>query len=220
MTHVAIAEDNAFLIQAIREKLALAGDITVAWVARDGEAFSRKLEDDHHLDLVLMDIEMPRVNGIEATRRLKARHPQIKVVMLTTFDDDERIFEAIQAGADGYLLKDIDARALAEAIRETLAGGAVMTPSIAAKALRLLRNPPAHKLEGAVAGGDAETAQLSARETDVLEQLAKGLTYQAVADNLFISPHTVRKHVENLYGKLRVHNKLAAVEEARRRRLI
>ena len=217
MTHLAIAEDNGFLVQAIRDKLAFADDMHVAWTARDGDAFLRKLkQQDAPPDLVLMDIEMPNLNGIETTRQLKALHPQVKVVMLTAFDNDELIFEAIQAGADGYLLKEVDAEALAAGIRETLAGGAAMTPAIAAKTLRLLRQP----LPETVSTEESETVQLSARERDVLEQLAKGLTYQAVADNLFISPHTVRKHVERLYGKLQVHNKLQAVSEARRLRLL
>ena len=217
MTHLAIAEDNGFLVQAIRDKLAFADDMHVAWTARDGDAFLRKLkQQDAPPDLVLMDIEMPNLNGIETTRQLKALHPQVKVVMLTAFDNDELIFEAIQARADGYLLKEVDAEALAAGIRETLAGGAAMTPAIAAKTLRLLRQP----LPETVSTEESETVQLSARERDVLEQLAKGLTYQAVADNLFISPHTVRKHVERLYGKLQVHNKLQAVSEARRLRLL
>ena len=216
MIHVAIAEYNGFLLQAIREKLASAEDLAVAWTARDGERFLRKLSTEVRPDLVLMDIEMPALDGIETTRRLKALHPQVKVVILTAFDDDARVFAAIQAGADGYLLKDVDPGALAAGIRETLAGGAAMTPSIAAKTLRLLREPPpAHATPD-----EGESVALSPRERDVLEQLARGLTYQAVADNLFISPHTVRKHVERLYGKLQVHNKLQAVSEARRLRLL
>jgi len=216
MIHLAIAEDNSFLIQAIREKLSVAEDISIVWTARDGEQFLQQLAEDSSLDLVLMDIEMPRLNGVEATRRLKALHPQIKVVMLTAFDDDALVFEAIQAGADGYLLKEVQSADLIAGIRETLSGGAAMTPSIAHKTLRLLRDP----LPPTVPSAEAEAVILSQREVEVLEQLAKGLTYQAAADNLHISPHTVRKHVERLYGKLQVHNKLSAVEAGRRRGLI
>ena len=214
MITIAIAEDNGFLIQAIREKLDFAEDITIAWTASDGAEFAEALARDPHLDLVLMDIEMPRVDGIEATRALKAKHPHIKVVMLTAFDNDDLIFRAIQAGADGYLLKQVNARDLAAGIRETLTGGAAMTPSIAMKTLRLLRNPTVESSE------PEDDVKLTPREVEVLEQLSRGLTYKAAALNLFISESTVRKHVEKLYGKLQVHNKLQAVEEGRRRRLL
>ena len=217
MITLAIAEDNGFLIAAIREKLDFAEDLRIAWTARDGRAFAERLQEDANIDLVLMDIEMPHVNGIEATRALKAKHPQIKVVMLTAFDDDELIFQAIRAGADGYLLKETKAGELIAGIRATLEGGAAMTPSIAMKTLRLLRDPLPE--EAAATPAEREEVELSQREIEVLEQLAQGLTYQAVAANLFISPHTVRKHVERLYGKLQVHNKMAAVAEGRRRRL-
>lgn len=212
--HIAVVEDNGFLVEAILDKLEFSKEVKVAWVARDGAECARKLEQDHHLDLVLMDIEMPRVDGIEATGALKAKFPQIKVVMLTAFDDDDKIFRAIQAGADGYLLKEVKANDLIDGIRDVLAGGAAMTPSIAMKTLRLLRNP--NSVESEI----IDEVVLTDREIAVLEQLAQGLTYQATAENLFISPHTVRKHVENLYGKLQVHNKLQAVAEAKKRKLL
>ena len=212
---VAVVEDNGFLIEAILEKLEIAKEeLEVAWVARDGAECARKLKQDHHLHVVLMDIEMPKVNGIEATAALKAKYPHLKVVMLTAFDDDEKIFRAIQSGADGYLLKEVKASELIEGIRDVIAGGAVMTPSIAMKTLRLLRNPISADEK------PIDDVVLTDREVAVLEQLAQGLTYQATADNLFISPHTVRKHVENLYGKLQVHNKLQAVAEAKKRKLL
>ncbi len=212
--HVAVVEDNGFLIEAILDKLEYSEQIKVSWVARHGAACATALEKDHNLQVVLMDIEMPKVDGIEATRSLKLKFPQIKVIMLTVFDDDDKIFRAIQAGADGYLLKEITAPALFEGICDVLAGGAAMTPSIALKTLRLLRDP------SSIPDTPVDDVKLSSREIDVLEQLAQGLTYQAAADNLYISPHTVRKHVENLYGKLRVHNKLHAIAEAKKRNLI
>src|SRR5690606_13426295 len=129
-------------------------------------------------------------NGIEATALVKQKYPQIKIIMLTVFDDDENIFKAIQAGADGYLLKDTEPQALYEAITQTLEGGAVMTPSIAMKALNLLRSPLA---EEADADEAEETIKLTSREVEVLEQLSTGLPYTSIAENLIVSPSTVRR---------------------------
>ena len=162
-----------------------------------------------------MDIEMPEVNGIEATYQIKQRWPQIKVIMLTVFDSDEKIFNSIRAGADGYLLKDAENQDLEKAIRDTLEGGAAMTPSIALKTLRLLRNP---QLPENLA--EPEEVRLSKREIEILEQLSKGLKYKIIADNLFLSIGTVKKHVDNVYAKLQAHNKLEAIQKAKSNRLI
>src|SRR5690606_37455358 len=159
---------------------------------------------------------MPEMDGIEATRLIKAKYPQIKVLMLTVFDDETRIFRAIQSGADGYLLKDTAPEALYQAVVQTMEGGAAMTPSIAKKALNLLRNP----LEPSAPEDERDRVKLSGREVEVLEQLAKGLPYTRIAENLFLSPSTVRKHIENIYQKLQVHSKLHAVLEASLRRFI
>ena len=138
--------------------------------------------------------------------------------MLTVFDDDDNIFRAIQSGADGYLLKETEPQALYDAIVQTLEGGAVMTPSIAFKTLNLLRTPLS---ESPRQSGEVEDAiQLSHRETEVLRQLSTGLPYTSIADNLCISPSTVRRHIENIYRKLQVHSKIEAIELARKRRII
>jgi DNA-binding NarL/FixJ family response regulator len=135
--------------------------------------------------------------------------------MLTVFDDDENIFKAIKAGASGYLLKEIDAKNLHKSIFEVVNGGAPMTPSIALKTLKLLRNPSL--LESAE---KIDEIKLTIRETDILEHLSKGLNYNEIADNLIISPSTVRKHIENIYKKLQVHNKIEAVLKAKKHNLI
>jgi DNA-binding NarL/FixJ family response regulator len=158
---------------------------------------------------------MPVLNGIETTQIIKQKYPHIKVIMLTVFDNDENIFNAIKAGADGYLLKEIDPESLYNGIKDTLNGGAAMNPSIALKTLKLLRNPI--DIENPV---EKEEISLSSREIDVLEQLAAGLSYTVIADNLFLSPSTIRKHIENIYKKLQVHNKLEAVQKAKRHNLI
>jgi len=212
---IAIVDDNSFLLKAVGDKLAFFEAIAVKWKAVNGLQCLEKLEEDHHLDLILMDIEMPVLGGIGATIKIKAKYPQIKVVMLTVFDNDENIFNAIKAGADGYLLKDIDPDTLYKGIVDTLNGGAAMTPSVALRALRLLRNPMAIDHIAT-----QEEVFLTNREEEVLEQLAKGLSYTKIAENLFLSPSTVRKHIENIYSKLQVHSKLEAVQKAKRNNLI
>ena len=215
MFKIGLVDDNIFMLNSIKEKLSLFDNLKIKSLCRGGAELLESLEDDSHYDLILMDIEMPGLNGIETTAILKKKYPQIKVVMLTVFDNDDNIFNAIKAGADGYLLKDVPPDALYRGIINTLNGGAGMNPTIAMKALKLLRNPEAIKNDK-----DAEKILLTSREIDVLEQLGKGLSYIKIADNLFISPSTVRKHIENIYKKLQVHNKLEAVQEAKRRNLI
>lgn len=212
---IAIADDNSFLISAVKEKLSFFEDLNFKFSAMDGSELLAQLEDNFNLDLILMDIEMPILNGIEATEIVKQKYPHIKIIMLTVFDNDENIFNAIKAGADGYLLKEINARDLHDGIVETLNGGAAMNPSIAMKTLKLLRNPMSIENQK-----DKEDIQLTARETDVLEQLSKGLNYSKIAENLILSTGTVRKHIENIYRKLQVHNKLEAVQKAKRNNLI
>lgn len=213
---IAIVDDNVFLAKAINEKLASFDDLKVKFTVHNGSEFLAKLEKDHNLDLVLMDIEMPVLDGIETVNIVKQKYPHIKVLMLTVFDNDENIFNAIRAGADGYLLKEAEDEKLYTAIKEILAGGAAMSPSIAVKTLKLLRYPEKQELL-AIA---EDPIALSTREQEVLEQLAEGLSHTSIAKNLFLSPSTVRKHIENIYKKLQVHNKLEAVQKARRQSLI
>jgi DNA-binding NarL/FixJ family response regulator len=212
---IAIVDDNTFLIKTVEEKLSFFEDLEVKFTAMDGEDLLLKLDANQNVDLILMDIEMPILNGIEATEKVKQKYPQIKIIMLTVFDNDENIFNAIKAGADGYLLKEINAGDLHSGIIETLNGGAAMNPSIALKTLKLLRNPFVAKDTE-----DLEHIKLTEREVDVLEQLSKGLSYNAIANNLILSTGTIRKHVENIYRKLQVHNKLEAVQKAKRNNLI
>ncbi|HBD27137.1 response regulator transcription factor [Flavobacterium sp.] len=210
-----IVDDNTFLIKAIQEKLSFFDEIQIKFTALDGSDLLTKISNNHNIDVILMDIDMPILNGIEATEIIKNKYPHIKVIMLTVFDNDENIFNAIKAGADGYLLKEVEPKTLYEGIIDTLNGGAAMNPSIALKTLKLLRNPI--DLDNKK---EEEIIKLSAREIDVLEQLSKGLNYINIAENLFLSPATVRKHIENIYTKLQVHNKLEAVQKAKKNNLI
>lgn len=212
---VAIVDDNSFLISVIKEKLSFFEDISIKHTSFNGSELLSKLEDNHNLDVILMDIEMPVLNGIETTQIVKQKYPQIKIIMLTAFDNDENIFNAIKAGADGYLLKEINPKELHNGILETINGGAAMNPSIALKTLKLLRNPI--NIDNPK---DQEIISLSKREVEVLEQLSKGLSYTIIAKNLFLSPSTVRKHIENIYKKLQVHSKIEAVQKAKDHNII
>ena len=211
---IAIVDDNVFLQKAVAEKLSFFDDLILKFTAINGKDLLTKLEANKNIDLILMNIEMPECNGIEATKMVKSKYPQLKIIMLTVFDNDENIFNAIQAGADGYLLKEVNPKDLHQGIIETLNGGAAMNPSIALKTLKLLRNPVEF------AQKEQEEIKLSTREIEVLEQLSKGLNYNIIADNLILSPSTVRKHIENIYTKLQVHNKLEAIQKAKSNNLI
>jgi DNA-binding NarL/FixJ family response regulator len=162
-----------------------------------------------------MDINMPIMDGIAATEALKRLYPQIKVIMSTIFDEEEFLLRAIIAGANGYLLKDEKPARIHQAMEDVLEGGAPMSAGIANKALSLIRfSPP--DLEST----PALDYKLTKRQVGILEQLSAGRSYQEIADNLTISPSTVRKHIENIYQRLQVHNKVEAVQLARKNRLI
>ena len=202
----ALAEDNSSLAKAIQEKLALFENVELMFIARNGEELINNLKEQQP-DIVLMDINMPVMNGIEATKKVKELYPGVRVLIITVFDDDENIFNSIVAGASGYLLKDEKPGKLINAIEEVMEGGAPMSTSIALKALNLIKLHTQIPLE-------VPDFKLSKREMEILEHLSIGETYHVIADKLFISPKTVRKHIENIYGKLQVHNKVEAVQKA------
>ncbi len=183
------------------------------WHVPSGAHLLDRLEEDHNVDVILMDINMPELDGISATEKVKQLYPQLKVIMSTVFDEEDYILKAIMAGANGYLLKDEKPGKIHASIAEVLEGGALMSAAIAAKALGLIRYG-SQKTESPIDYG------LTNRETQILEQLAAGRNYQEIAENLFISPSTVRKHIENIYQKLQVHNKVEAVQLALRHRLV
>lgn len=214
MIKILLVEDNFFLQKALEEKLSFFSDVIIKDTAQNGEEAIAILEKNHVFDLILMDIEMPIMNGIKSTEIIKAKYPQIKIVMITVFDNDDNVFNAIKAGADGYLLKETKAEKIYEAICETLSGGAAMSPSIAMKTLKLLKNPIIFE------STETETVALSAREIEVLEQLSKGLKNKDIASNLFISFSTVKKHIENIYTKLQAHNRIELIQKAQQNKLI
>ncbi|MGV6845313.1 MAG: response regulator [Lutibacter sp.] len=212
---IAIAEDNRFLAKTVVEKLSFFENLKFRYQAINGKELIKKLTQNSNIDVILMDIQMPEMDGIETTEIVKNKFPHIKIIMLTVFDDDHNIFNAIKAGANGYLLKEIDAEQLKQCILEVLNGGAPMTPSIALKTLNLLRNPTLVQPKEEIA-----KIKLTKREITILEQLHTGLNYNKIAENLIIAPSTVRKHIENIYKKLQVHNKMQAVIKAKKNKLI
>lgn len=163
-------------------------------------------------DVVLMDIEMPGINGIEAVAMIKEEFPEIKILMETIFDDDEKIFNSICAGAEGYILKHTTPAEIMEAIKEIHEGGSPMTPSIANRVLKMVKEKPVP--------GIKESFDLSAREKEILACLVKGMSYKMVADTCFISIETVNVHIKNIYRKLQVHSKSEAVAKAIKGRIV
>ena len=141
ITKIALAEDNFLLAKSVQERLSLYEDFKIKLLSVNGKDLIDNLEKDSNVDLILMDIEMPVMNGIDATEFVKNRYAQIKILILTVFDNDENIFNAIKAGADGYLLKETSPEQLKKSIKEVIEGGAAMSPSITYKTLKLLRNP-------------------------------------------------------------------------------
>jgi DNA-binding NarL/FixJ family response regulator len=161
-------------------------------------------------DLAVMDIEMPEMDGIETLRQTKLLYPEIEVIMLTVFDESERVFDAIKAGAIGYLLKDEPVEKIIETIVTiTEENGAVMSPRIARRIFEFLQAGPIVKKTEEV-----EETVLSTREAEILNMLVEGNNYQEIAIGLFISPQTVRTHLKNIYKKLHVRNKVEAVKVA------
>jgi DNA-binding NarL/FixJ family response regulator len=210
---IAIAEDNSFALKGLLNRLENSTEIQIKHIAKNGKELLNFLHQNSNIDIVLMDLQMPEMDGITATNLVKKKYPQIKVLILTTFDDDENLFKAILAGASGYLLKEDNAVQLKNAIIDTINGGAAMSPIIALKTLNLIRQPLANNFE-------VENFDLTNRELELLNQLKNGLTYEEISNNLNISYHTVRKHIENIYRKLQVNNKVEAVKKATDNRIV
>ncbi|HMT71520.1 MAG TPA: response regulator transcription factor [Saprospiraceae bacterium] len=157
-------------------------------------------------DLVLMDIDMPNVNGIEGVTIIRTKYPHLKILMQTVFEDDEKLFACIRAGADGYILKKAQPQELLDAINEALEGGAPMTPSIARQVLRFVGSTENKQ--------KSEDFKLTARETEILSLLVQGLSYKMIASRCFVSLPTVNSHVQHIYEKLQVNTAVEAVTKA------
>lgn len=199
---IIICDDQAVVRDGLEMLLTLEKDIEVIDTAQDGaEALEQVAQ--HQPDLVLMDLKMPGMNGIEATRQIRARYPDVRVLVLTTYDDDEWVFDAIRAGASGYLLKDTPREKVVEAVRGTYAGKSFVDPEVAGKLLQQVSSrgtQPSSLL----------TDKLTGRETDVLRLLAKGLSNAEIAGQLHLSEGTVRNHVSAILDKLGVSDRTQA----------
>lgn len=204
MISLLIIEDQTLMRQGLRTLLELEPGMSVLGEAADGETGLR-MALELRPDVVLMDVQMPGLNGVETTAALCAAWPAARVVILTTFDRDDYVFQAIRAGAMGYLLKDAPAEDLIRTIRRVHAGEVFIQPEIASRTLRELLRPKESPLE-----------PLSDREREVLVLLAQGASNRDIADRLVISEGTVKNHVSNILGKLQAENRTQAAEIARR----
>jgi DNA-binding NarL/FixJ family response regulator len=213
---IAIVDDKSIVRTAIKNKLGPFSDIRVVLEASNGNDFLEKmkaLSNDALPEIVLVDLEMPVMDGIQTIAVASTLFPVIKFIVLTVYDNSEKIFEAIKAGANGYLLKDDDAINLSEAIFHVKNYDAVpMSPAIARKIMGLLQT------NSVQSGENTSSDSLSTREHDVLQQLVAGLEYKQISEKLFISPATVRTHITNIYRKLHVTSKAQAIKLAYKNR--
>lgn len=215
---IAYVEDNSSLRKRFQEQIAFFDDLElVATYAAAPTALNDlpRLKPSQFPEIILMDIGLPGMTGIEATIAIKEHFPEIEIMMYTVFEDALKIFQAIQACASGYLLKDDPMESVVEAIRELKAGGAPMSQSIARKVLTFFRpGLPSTPLR------DPTNMNLSDRELELLEGLVHGETYATLARKLSISPHTVKTHFKNIYRKLHVHSRALAVRVALEKGLV
>ncbi|MCC6767804.1 MAG: response regulator transcription factor [Bacteroidia bacterium] len=220
MIYIAIVDDKKNLCSMLKEKLSRFADFEVLFTAENGKEFLQLMREARHSvepDVVLMDVDMPVMDGIEAVSEGKLRFPNTKYLMLTIFDEDEKIFKAIQAGADGYLLKDEPIEKIKEAIDNLLKNeGAPMSPSIARKVLNLLTNTEQRKGKSKKPPAEDEY-NLTNREEEILILLAEGLEYKEIAQKLGLSPNTIRNNVSKIYSKLHVTSRMQAVKVVKMR---
>ncbi len=203
---VAIVEDNSDIRQALEQIIETADGYELVGSCISGEDALKKLP-RMHPKVVLMDIDLGGITGIEVVRQMKISHPEILFMMCTVYEDDEKIFQALTAGANGYVLKKTAPGKLLDAIRELFEGGSPMSSQIARKVVAAFQQKPAQQT------AEDNLEVLSKREKEILESLAKGLLYKEIADVLCISQETVRKHVYHIYEKLHVGNRVEAVNK-------
>jgi DNA-binding NarL/FixJ family response regulator len=217
MIRVLICDDQDVVRKGLNIILSHSAGIEVVGLAQDGEE-AVKLVQAKPPDVVLMDLKMPRLNGIQATRRITTAVPQVKVVVLTTYDGDEWVFEAIRAGASGYLLKDASSEQIVTAVQDVVNGRVHLDPQIAGKVLaefnRLDHTPPRPTPD------DPARQTLTGREISILQLMTQGKNNQDIADALFLSPGTVKNNVSTILGKLHANDRTQAVLAALRRGIV
>ena len=207
---VLIADDHSLVRQGLRRYLDMAKDIDVVGEAANGEEAIAMVEKEQP-DIVLLDIRMPGVDGLEAARMIRERYPNVGAIMLTAYDDRQFVVEAVRAGARGYVLKARDAEHLIQTVRLVAGGNMVIDPQLVVALAEELSQAKER---------DRKAETLTAREIEVLQLLAFGHTNRDIAEKLFISPDTVKTHLEHIFEKLGASDRTAAVAEALRRRLI
>jgi len=205
---ILLAEDQTLMRQGLKTLLELEPGLKVIAEAADGRE-AVKLALQLRPDITLMDVQMPNLNGVEATAEICRAWPGARVIILTTFDRDDYVFQGVRAGAMGYLLKDLPAQKLFETIRKVHAGEPFIQPEIASRTLR-----------ASLHAADDLIEPLSDREREVLVMLAQGIPNKEIADKLHIAEGTVKNHVSNILGKLQVQNRTQAADLARRRGLV
>lgn len=206
---VLLADDHVLVRQGIRQFLDEAGDIDVIAEADNGRE-ALHLAAREKPDVAVLDIRMPEMTGVEATRRIKTEQPDVRVLILTAYDDDPYIFALLQAGADGYVLKTASAEELVEAVRNVASGETALSPAVATKVVRQMS-------QQRPMGASQQVEALTAREIEVLRSAAHGLTNREIGQQLSISHRTVQGHLASIYGKLNVNSRTEAVTEALRR---
>jgi DNA-binding NarL/FixJ family response regulator len=209
---VYVVEDQPKILKNLIKLLGGFGEIDIVGKALSGE---ESLEDiaAKQPDVVLLDLGLPQMSGIEVTREIKKKYPRLEVLIFTIFDEEEKVMEAIQAGASGYLLKGMEAEKIVEAIREVKDGGSVIQPSLARSLLRHFQVQPGP-------GKEEPFPHLTPREVEILQIIAKGLSNAEAALVLKISRATIRTHLEHIYAKMSVSNRVEAITEGIRQGLI
>jgi DNA-binding NarL/FixJ family response regulator len=214
MIRVLLVDDQTLIRQGIRLLLEIEPDIQVVGQAANGQEALQQAE-LLHPEVILMDVRMPGMDGVAATRELGMRFPEMKVIILTTFEDDETVFEGLKAGARGYLLKDISSEEMAAAVRKVAAGEALIQSRITGKVLAEFSRLASASDRGTAfkPGGSPESlpVALTERELEVLQALARGLSNREIAGQLVITEGTVKNHVSNLIDKMGVRDRTQAV---------
>jgi DNA-binding NarL/FixJ family response regulator len=208
---VAIFEDSKPLRESLQQLVNSRDDMICTGAFADANKLMRNMQSANP-DVVMMDINMPGISGIEAVQIIKEKFPNVQILMQTVFEENDKIFAALCAGASGYMLKKTPPQKMIEAIHETYSGGAPMAPSIAAKVLQMFRHQSATTMN--------EFIDLSEREKEILALLVKGKSYKTIASECFISIDTVSTHVRHIYEKLHVHSKSEAVAKAIHQKLV
>jgi len=203
---IMITDDQRLMREGLKTILDLEQDLTVVQLAENGRDALNKIADTLP-DVVLMDIRMPVMDGVECTKIIKQQYPHIKVIILTTFDDDEFIIEALKNGAVGYILKDLSSEKLVGAIRDAYDGNSIMQPEIAAKVISHITGIIKEPIHSNATSEIKPRSELTDRENDVLQLVGKGMSNIEIAKKLFISEGTVKNYISNLYSKLEVNDR-------------